>query len=109
MWGFLPWQGLGHQDILKSKRSITTLAMFHELLPEFCMLFEHCHSLSFKGKPNYDHFCHLFDNLLVKERLQSDVTFDWDVAGTKISGQDFKTASNFPPCECNPPYKHCLW
>jgi len=108
MWGFLPWQGLGHQDILKSKRSITTLAMFHELPPEFRMLFEHCCSLSFEGKPNYNHFCCLFDDLLVKEGLQSDMTFDWDVAGAEISGRDFKTASDFPLHERNPPYKHCL-
>ena len=82
--------------------------MFHELPPEFRMLFEHCRSLSFEGKPNYNHFCCLFDDLLVKEGLQSDVTFDWDVAGAKISGQDFKTASNFPLHERDPPYKHHL-
>src|SRR4029077_12553686 len=80
MWGFLPWQGLGQQDMLKIKRSIATLDVFHQLPPEFRMLFEHCRSLSFESKPNYDHFCHLFDNLLVKEGLQSDMTFDWDVA-----------------------------
>jgi len=108
MWGFLPWHSLGHQDILESKRLITMLAIFHELPLEFCMLFEHCHSLSFEGKPNYDHFCHLFDDLLVKEGLQSDVTFNWDVAGTEISGQDFKTASDFPLCERDPPYKRRL-
>jgi len=60
--------------------------MFSELLPEFHMLFEHSCLLSFEGKPNYNHFCHLFDDLLVKEGLQSDVAFDWDVAGAEISG-----------------------
>jgi len=84
------------------------LAMFHELPLEFRMLFEHCCSLSFKGKPNYNHFCCLFDDLLVKEGLQSDVTFDWDITGTEFSGQDFKTASDFPPHERDPPYKHHL-
>ena len=108
MWGFLPWQGLGQQDMLKSKRSIATLDVFHQLPPEFRMLFEHCRSLSFESKPNYDHFCHLFDNLLVKEGLQSDMTFDWDVADAEISGQDFKAASDFPPRERNHPYKRRL-
>jgi len=83
--------------------------MFYELPPEFCMLFEHCRLLSFKGKPNYNHFCRLFDNLLVKEGLQSDVTFNWNITGAEISGRDFKTASDFPPHEHDPPYKHCLW
>ena len=108
MWGFLPWHSLGYKDILKSKRSITTLAMFHELPLEFRMLFEHCHSLSFEGKPNYDHFCRLFDNLLVKEGLQSNVAFDWDVAGAGIPVQDFEITSDFPPREPNPSYKRRL-
>ena len=72
------------------------------------MLFEHCCSLSFKGKPNYDYFCHLFDDLLVKEGLQSDMTFDWDVADAEILGQGLKAASDFPLHECNPPYKRHL-
>jgi len=58
--------------------------LYHELPLEFRMFFEHCHSLPFNGKPNYNHFCHLFDNLLVEEGPQGDVTFDWDVADTKI-------------------------
>ena len=83
LWGFLPWQGFRFaEDVLRSKQGITTLNLFHELLPEFCMFFEHCRSLSFDGKPNYNHFRRLFDDLLVKEGFQSDVTFDWDVTGS---------------------------
>ena len=108
MWGFLPWQGLGQQDILESKRGFTTLDLFCELPPEFRILFEHSRSLSFEGKPNYDHFCHLFDNLLVKEGLQSNVAFDWDVAGASIPVQDFEITSDFPPREPNPSYKRRL-
>ena len=58
--------------------------LYRELPLEFRMFFEHCRSLPFNGKPNYDHFCHLFNNLLVEEGPQGDVTFDWDVADTKI-------------------------
>ena len=77
LWGFLPWQGFRFaEDILRSKQGITTLDLFHKLPPEFCMFFEHCRSLSFDGKPNYDHFCRPFDDLLVKEGFQSDVTFN---------------------------------
>ena len=108
MWGFLLWQGLGQQDILKSKQGFTTLDLFCELLPEFHTLFEHSHLLSFKGKPTYDHFCHLFNNLLVKEGLQSNVAFDWDIAGASIPVQDFEITSDFPPCEPNLSYKRHL-
>ena len=85
IWGFLPWQGLSveGQNILESKQGITTLALFHGLLLELHMLFEHSRSLSFEEKPNYDHFCHLFDELLVNEGFQGDVEFDWDHANTK--------------------------
>jgi len=70
------------------------------------MFFEHCRSLPFDGKPNYDHFCHLFDNLLVEEGPQGDMTFDWDVADTKIPEQDLKTTHNIPLHERKPSYKH---
>ena len=83
LWGFLPWQGFRFaEDVLRSKRGIITLDLFHKLPPEFCMFFEHCCSLSFDGKPNYNHFRCLFDDLLVKERFQSDVTFNWNVTGS---------------------------
>jgi len=71
------------------------------------MFFEHCCSLPFNGKPDYNHFCHLFDNLLVKEEgLQGDMVFDWDVAGTKILEQDFKIMHDVPLHEYKPSFKH---
>jgi serine/threonine protein kinase len=78
LWGFLPWQGLEleGQDILESKQGITTLDLFHELPLEFRMFYEHCRSLSFNGKPKYDHFDCLFHDLLVKEGFQNDMLFD---------------------------------
>ena len=89
LWGFLPWQGLKKNDILKSKRTISAYNLFQELSMEFCAFLEHCRSLPFDGKPNYDHFLTLFDNLLSKEVIQSDTAFDWDVmdvAGGKTHG-----------------------
>src|SRR6266566_9523684 len=54
LWGFLPWQGLrARKAILESKHTITTHKLFLDLLVEFHTFFEHCHSLSFDGKPNY--------------------------------------------------------
>lgn len=107
VWGFLPWDGMGQRDILKSKQGITTLGLFRELPSEFRLFFEHCRSLSFDEKPNYDHFCHLFDNLLA-EGLHGDAAFDWDVAHAKIPGQDSEGTSNFPLHERNPPCKRRL-
>lgn len=85
LWGFLPWQGLGNEDMLESKRTISEFNFFHELPTEFRTFFEHCRSLSFDGKPHYDHFLALFDNLLSKEVFHSDTAFDWDVAGGKFT------------------------
>ena len=99
LWGFLPWQGLGLEgdDVVECKRGITTLPLFQGLPLELRMFFDHCRSLPFDGKPNYDHFCHLFDSLLVKEGLQSDVAFDWDVAGAKNRGRVFRVTGDIAP------------
>jgi len=84
LWGFLPWQGLEEDDMLECKRTIAASDLFQELPTEFRAFHEHCHSLSFDGKPNYDHCLALFDNLLSREALQGDTTFDWDIAGGKV-------------------------
>src|SRR5215471_16039458 len=69
LWGSLPWQGSWTEarEILESKQSITSLDAFHRLPLEFRMFFEHCRSLSFDGKPDYEHFYQVFQDLLVKE------------------------------------------
>ena len=58
--------------------------LFHKLLVEFCMFFEHCHTLSFDGRPNYNHYYNLFNTLLFWEGLQSDMVFNWVNAGSEI-------------------------
>ena len=85
LWGSLPWQGLGHKGgaIWESKEGITTHDSFLGLPVELCMFFEHSRSLPFNGKPNYNHFCNLFNNLLLHEGFQSDTVFDWDVTGNQ--------------------------
>jgi serine/threonine protein kinase len=59
LWGFLPWQGLGEEEMLESKRAISTC----------------------------DHFLTVFDNLLSTEVSQSGTAFDWDVPSGKITRQ----------------------
>jgi serine/threonine protein kinase len=107
LWGFLPWQGLGMEgkDILESKRGITTHELFQTLPLEVRVLFEHCRSLSFSGKPNYDHLGHLFDDLLLKGGYQSDVVFDWDGAGDKNPVRDARITSDIPQHVRNPSRK----
>ena len=91
LWGYLPWEEEDERSILESKQSITTHHLFLGLPTEFCAFFEHCRSLSFEGKPNYDYFYDLFNNLLLREGFRSDMAFDFDVAapGSKIK-QGFK-------------------
>jgi serine/threonine protein kinase len=88
LWGFLPWQSLGEKDMLESKRTISAYNLFQELPTEFRTFLEHCRSLPFHGKPDYDHFLAIFDNLLSTEVSQSDTAFDWDVAGRKSMRRD---------------------
>ena len=80
LWGSLPWQGMGEKDMLESKRNISTYNLFQELPMEFRAFLEHCRSLSFDEKPNYDRFLSLFDNLLSRGGFHSDEVYDWDVA-----------------------------
>ena len=85
LWGSLPWQGAAEeQDILEGKRGITGHDLFHKLPVEFCMFFEHCRTLSFDGRPDYDHYYNLFDALLFREGPRSDMAFNWVNAGSEI-------------------------
>jgi serine/threonine protein kinase len=104
LWGFLPWQGLEKEDMLESKRTISTYNLFHELPTEFHAFLDHCRSLSFDGKPNYDYFLTLFNNLLSREVFQNDMTFDWDAAGGKIRRQGHRK-SGILKHERSPPVK----
>jgi len=104
LWGFLPWQGLGLKgdDIVESKRGITTLPLFQGLPLELRMFYDHCRSLSFKSKPNYDHCFQLFDSLLAKEGFQGNVEFDWDLADANIPGRDVRITSTVHQNKHNP-------
>ena len=62
------------------------LTLFQELLSELRMFFDHCRSLPFDGRPNYEYLNHLFDSFLAEVGPQSDVVFDWDVTGAKNRG-----------------------
>jgi serine/threonine protein kinase len=84
LWGFLPWQGLKKKEaIQESKHTIITHKLFLHLLVEFHTFFEHCCSLSFNDKPNYNNFYNLFGNVILQEGFQLDTVFDWDIAGSK--------------------------
>ena len=79
----LPWQGMG-QNIHVVKQSITSHSIFKELLAEFLIFLQHCRSLAFDDKSNYDYYLNLFNNLLPKApRLISD----W-LSGDKAGRRD---------------------
>jgi len=62
--GSLPWQGLySVKDIAQCKQRATH-KLCHGLPVEFHDFLDYCYSLTFDGKPNYDHFCRLFSDLL---------------------------------------------
>jgi hypothetical protein len=69
------------EAILKSKRIITTHNLFLGLPAEFHTFFKHSCSLSFNDKPDYDYFYNLFGNLMLREGIQPNMAFDWDVTG----------------------------
>jgi serine/threonine protein kinase len=85
--GFLPWQGL-EEGIFESKKRITTHKLFQGLPMEFRTFLEHCRSLAFEAKPDYDHFRNLFNNLLSRKGFQSNQAFDWDVVGPRESSRE---------------------
>jgi serine/threonine protein kinase len=95
IWGSLPWQGLefDHESVLESKQRLTTFAIFHELPLELRTFFKHSRSLSFDGRPDYDHYHCIFNDLLVSEG-SSDGKFDWDAGGGEISGRDLRNKTD---------------
>lgn len=97
LWGSLPWQGLGEGDMLESKQTISAYNLFQELPTEFHAFLEHCRSLPFNAKPDYDHFLAIFDNLLSTVVSQGDTAFDWDVAGRKGMRQGGKVQQRSRP------------
>jgi serine/threonine protein kinase len=109
LWGFLPWQGLRKREaILKSKCTITTHKLFLGLPVEFHTFFEHCRSLPFDHKPNYDHFYDLFSDLALREGCEMDMAFDWDVTGN-TARQDCTDKSGALQHECDHSPKHVTW
>jgi serine/threonine protein kinase len=109
LWGFLPWQGLRKGEaILECKRTITTHDLFLDLPVEFHTFFEHCRSLSFDEKPNYDYFYDLFGGLLLREGFQLDTPFDWDVAGGK-NQQGGTNKSEVPRYKRDHSPRHATW
>ena len=77
--GSLPWQGMG-QNIYAVKQGVTSHHMWEEHPVEFHIFLQHCRSLAFDDKPNYNDYVNLFDNLL-REEFESDSTFDWVSSG----------------------------
>lgn len=77
--GSLPWQDLprGSDDVVKCKQQTTPRDLCHGLPVEFCTFLEHCRSLRFEERPDYEYISNLFDGVSSREGFQV-ATFDWD-------------------------------
>ena len=82
--GALPWQGFSSLEILETKKRISPSDLCHGLPVEFCMFFEHCRSLPFDHKPDYEHFINLFDSLLHHEGPSNGPIFDLEANGKAV-------------------------
>lgn len=104
LWGFLPWQGLKKgKAIQEQKRTITTHRLFLDLPVEFRSFFEHCRSLSFDDKPDYDYLYNLFGNLSLREGFQIDMALELDVAdGQNRQGYADKSEAIQDKRNCSP-------
>jgi hypothetical protein len=73
------------QNIHVLKQSITSHPMFKELPAEFLIFLQHCRSLAFDDKPNYDYYLNLFNNLLPEA---PHLTSDWISSGDEAGRHD---------------------
>ena len=103
----LPWQGLGHLDysghdiVAKNKEQISSHELCHGLPVKFSSFLDYSRLLSFDAKPNYHYLFDLFDNLLLQEGLNGDLTFDWDVVkGGQLGGRTRCELHDFHDFSC---------
>ena len=82
--GRLPWQGIYAPSVDAKLLRIGEMKVgrpFHDLLarspPEFIRYFEHCRSLPFQGKPDYDLLKQIFRQRMEEEGWNYDGKFDW--------------------------------
>ncbi|OBZ65276.1 Casein kinase I isoform epsilon [Grifola frondosa] len=84
--GRLPWQGIYAPSVEAKMRRIGEMKepkgkVMRELIsrspPEFSIYFNHCHSLRYEERPDYDLLRHAFGDRMEKEGWSYDWQFDW--------------------------------
>eukprot|EP00930_Biecheleria_cincta_P090871 TRINITY_DN80357_c0_g1_i1.p1 TRINITY_DN80357_c0_g1~~TRINITY_DN80357_c0_g1_i1.p1 ORF type:complete len:399 (-),score=52.54 TRINITY_DN80357_c0_g1_i1:114-1310(-) len=82
--GDLPWQGVKRKSKLERREAVRLCKAaigFHELCKgfpvEFVEYFEHCRSLQFADRPDYDLLRSQMAAVFEREQLRNDLRFDW--------------------------------
>lgn len=81
--GQLPWQGIKgakqqkYEKIKETKRNTSIETLCHGLPEQFVRYFDYCRSLRFDERPNYQHLCSLFHEILALLKVPLDAPFDW--------------------------------
>mmetsp|Transcript_44221 Transcript_44221/g.96193 ORF Transcript_44221/g.96193 Transcript_44221/m.96193 type:complete len:333 (-) Transcript_44221:126-1124(-) len=82
--GRLPWQGVKagsrqakNQQIYCCKSQISDDELCKGFPEEFVRYFQHCRSLEFSDRPDYDYLRGLMRDVFEREGFQCDLCFDW--------------------------------
>ena len=108
--GSLPWRGLdleGCDLVVESKQQTSTRDLCYGLPLELQTFLDYSRSLSFNDKPNYDYLRSLFNNLLLRAGLRSDMAFDWDGSDGGVDEQLGARRECFDGLKHNKSPKHC--
>ena len=88
--GSLPWQGVPaktkkekYDKIKELKLSLKIETLCKGLPNEFAVFLNHCRTLSFADRPNYEYIHKLFKNLLEKRGYDKDYIYDWTIIHTQ--------------------------
>merc|ERR1719282_35481 len=84
--GILPWQGVRaatkeekYQKIGAAKQATSPDVLCKNIPDEFATFLTYCQNLEFEARPSYAFFRMILKDLLIRERYQNDLIFDWDI------------------------------
>ena len=91
--GSLPWQGLRaatkkqkYDKIMEKKMSTPTEVLCRTLPRDFTQYMNYVRALRFDDKPDYTYLRSLFRDLMYRENIKMDYTFDWTLK--TVGGND---------------------
>ena len=91
--GSLPWQGLKantkhekYRQIMEMKMATPVEALCKGYPKEFTQYLNYCRALRFEDKPDYNFLRRLFRDVQLKEKLEPELPFDWELLTIKPDG-----------------------